>query len=90
MRALPAAGACERDDARVPRDPRGPEYGEPSRVERVATTLLVLVLVLGVATAVLAAVTDIGGLVSGLGPPWLTLPIAIAILILLVVLISVG
>ena len=68
----------------------GPEYGEPSRVERVATTLLVLVLVLGVATAVLAAVTDIGGLVSGLGPPWLTLPIAIAILLLLVVLISVG
>jgi fatty acid desaturase len=90
VRALPAADPDERDHARVPRDPRGPEYGEPSRAERVATTLLVLVLVLGVATAVLAAVTDLGGLLSGLGPPWLTLPIAVIILILLMVLISVG
>jgi hypothetical protein len=79
-----------RHDCDVPRDPRGPEYGEPSRVERVATTLLVVVIAIGVVTAVLAAVTDLGGLVSGLGPPWLTLPIAVAILILLVVLISVG
>jgi hypothetical protein len=79
-----------RHDCGVPRDPRGPEYGDPSRVERVATALLVVVILLGVATAVLAAVTALGGLVAALGPPWLTLPIAIALLILLVVLISVG
>ena len=79
-----------RHDCGVPRDPRGPEYGDPSRVELVATTLLVVVILLGVATAVLAAVTDLGGLVAGLGPPWLTLPVAVAIVILLVVLFSAG
>jgi len=90
VRAPPAATARRRDHAGLPRDPRGPEYGDPSRIERVATALLVIVILLGVATAVLAAVTDLGGFVAGLGPPWLTLPLAVAIVILLVVLISVG
>ena len=74
----------------MPRDPRGPEYGDPSRLERVATALLVIVILLGVATAVVAAVSDLGGFVTGLGPPWLTVPVALAIVILLVVLISAG
>ena len=79
-----------RHDCGVPKDPRGPEYGEPSRVERLVTALLVIVIGLAVVAALLAAVTDLGGLVAGIGPPWLTVSVAIAIVVLLLVLVFAG
>jgi hypothetical protein len=81
-------GLAARHHAPVPRDPRGPEYGAPSRLERVVTSLLAVGAVVGLALVGLSLVADVAGLLGALGPPWLVIAVASAIVVVVLVVLT--